>query len=95
MQSETAALHEQDPGQETLAEVYDEHEVRIATYKGRDLYHDERVSLGIEGLTKVIAAKRWSIAAFETASDVMEEALRNGETVGRSIVKGLQAITEG
>lgn len=79
---------------ETLATTYSEHEVRMATYHGRDLNHKERLNLGIEGLTRDLAFHGVSVDAFEVAADVLEIKLKDGETVGASLAAALRAIPE-
>lgn len=92
MQNQTIKQDSREARLQVLAESYDEHEARTATYHGRDLNQEERVSIGVGALTQTLISGQRSIADFEKAGDVMEDALRNGETVGRALVAGLRAI---
>lgn len=77
-----------------IRRVYDEHEVRTATYLGRDLNESERVNLGIDGLAEVWKVELRPIADFEQASEVMAEKIRAGETVGVAIEQAIRSLDE-
>lgn len=72
--------------------LLDEHEQRTATYLGRDLTHEERVNIGIDGLIHLFREFGRSIGQFELASEVMEERLKAGETVGAAVEAAIRTL---
>lgn len=87
MPTETAV-----PNRDEIVRTYDEHEVRMATYLGRDLDDGERRNMAIEGLIEHSLYYGIKIAEFEEASDRADRELDKGETVGRAIVAGLELV---
>lgn len=76
-----------------MAEIYDEHAVRMATYLNRDLSHGERVNLAIQALMGAFSDR--TIEDFERASDLIESKLQAGETVGASVAESIREIDGG
>lgn len=79
---------------EALRRTYDEHEVRTATYLGRDLNEGERTNLAIDGLAEVWKVQLRPIGDFEKASELMAAEIRKGETVGAAIQKAIRSLDE-
>lgn len=77
---------------DALAELYDDHAVRTATYHDRDLTDAERLNLALQGLTEVYRNQDRSVADYERASDVLEQKLKAGETVGRALVETVREL---
>lgn len=75
-----------------LAAVYDEHEVRRATYAGRDLSHEERRDLALAGLAQCVRENGGSIIELQRAGEICDDQLRLGATVGTAIRVTIEAM---
>lgn len=75
---------------ETISEIrriYDEREQRLAVLMGRDLFHDERLNLAVDGVIKFCAGLPLKLAG--KAIDKIDTFLRTGLTVGDALAKAL------
>ena len=80
------------PDIDRIRSIYDEHEVRAATYQGRDLTNAERLNLGLDALVAVCRDDGRSIADFERASEAMQEQINKGETLGVAVSAGVESF---
>lgn len=76
----------------SLRELYDEHEVRAASYLERDLNSEERFNLATEGLAHLLNGE--PAEDFEKAVEALSSSLQAGETVGHAIVQAVEAVQE-
>lgn len=85
-------VEKKGPDIDRIRSIYDEHEVRAATYQGRDLTNAERLNLGLDALVEVCRNDGRSIADFERASEAMQEQINKGETLGVAVSAGVESF---
>lgn len=86
------AVEKKVPDSDQIRKIYDEHEVRAATYQGRDLTNAERLNLGLDALIEACGKAGRSIADFERAAEAMQEQIRKGETLGVAVSAGVESF---